>query len=338
MNKEEIKILFRNYITGDLTEEDFLKVNEYLKEGKYHHIWEEVINNHTIEDTGAALDDITKYNLLSRILNSQKTSSGGRFKIQSLLKYAAALLVALGISWSLFFFNSQQEQQSVNVAVVAKSNDKGRKTTFNLPDGTIVKLNSSSKLQFPEYFDRQKREVLLEGEAFFEVLRDESRPFVIKSGNIRTTVLGTSFNINAHPASDHIEVAVVSGKVRVESLTKSSEAKGHKSVLLTKNVKAVYKKNLDSLTTTSFLAEEDLAWKDGVILFKNASEEDVVNKLEEWYGVKIIIENQGDKNWDLSAKFKNETLEHVLKVIGHQRGFKFNISRKNVTIKYKCMK
>ena len=126
---------------------------------------------------------------------------------------------------------------------------------------------------------------------------------------------------------------MVSGNVKVESISENSEAGNEKSVLLTQNKKAVYEKNKASLIT-SILEEEDIAWKDGIILFKNANEADVVRKLEEWYNVRFSIQNQGNENWDLTAKFKNETLEHTLRVIGHQIGFTFSIEEKNVSIKY----
>lgn len=334
MRKAEIKKLLEKYIEGNLNKYEFQKVSSFLKNGLHSEIWEEVVNDQSLPDPGDRLDDISRYNLLNRIIHSNRKSFNRWVRVQSVINYAAVLVMILGLSWSLYHHQSQlQDDLPLDVAFVEKNNGKGRKTTFNLPDGTIVKLNSSSKLKFPLYFSGNKREVVLEGEAFFEVVRDESTPFVIRSGNIKTTVLGTSFNIKAHQGSDNIQVAVVSGKVKVESLSKNSEARNQKSVLLTQNKKAVYEKNKASLTI-SILEEEDIAWKDGIILFKHANETDVVRKLEEWYNVQFSIENQGNENWDLTAKFKNETLEHILKVVGHQIGFTFNIEEKKVSIKY----
>ena len=334
MRKAEIKELLEKYIEENLNKDEFQKVNHFLKNGLHSEIWEEVINDQSLPDPGDRLDDISKYNLLNRIIQSNRKSFNKWVRVQSVINYAAVLVMIVGLSWSLYHHSSQQQNDlSLDVAYVEKINEKGRKTTFNLPDGTIVKLNSSSKLKFPLYFSGNKREVMLEGEAYFEVVRDESNPFIIRSGNIITTVLGTSFNIKAHQESDNIQVAVVSGKVKVESISENSEAGNEKSVLLTQNKKAVYEKNKASLTT-SILEEEDIAWKDGIILFKNANEADVVRKLEEWYNVRFSIQNQGNENWDLTAKFKNETLEHTLRVIGHQIGFTFSIEEKNVSIKY----
>lgn len=335
MKKADIKKLFEKYIEGNLDKYEFQKVKDFLKNGSHSEIWEEVINDQSLHGPpGDGLDDISKYNLLNRIIHSNRKSFNRWVRIQSVVNYAAVLVMIAGLSWSLYHHSSQQQDDlSLEVAFVEKINERGRKTTFDLPDGTIVKLNSSSKLRFPFYFSGNKREVMLEGEAFFEVVRDESKPFIIRSGNISTTVLGTSFNIKAHQESDIIQVAVVSGEVKVEPISKNSEAGNQKSVLLTQNKKVVYEKNKASFTT-SILEEEDIAWKDGIILFKNANEADVVKKLGEWYNVQFLIENQGNENWDLTAKFKNETLEHILRVIGHQIGFTFNIEENNVSIKY----
>jgi transmembrane sensor len=331
MEKEAIKILFQDYIAGKLSTEDFLKVEVILKEGQHTDIWEEVINETSIDKTQIKLDDISKYSLLTRILSTTESSKTTIKRFRSVLKYAAIILMTVGLTWSAYIVGNQEESTPTEVAMIEKSNIEGRKTTFNLPDGTIVKLNSSSKLQFPKYFDKDKREVTLEGEAFFEVTKNKEKPFIIKSGSITTTVLGTSFNVNAYPSSDQIQVAVVTGKVKVET---DVQGINKETVFLEPNKKAVYKRANGLLTTTSFLIEEDIAWKDGVIIFKNAEALDVIQKLEEWYGVEITIENKSPKKWNLSAKFENENLEHVLKVIGHQIGFKFKIKEKKVTIKY----
>ena len=331
MEKERIKILFWNYIKGKLSAEDFLKVDVILKEGQYPDIWEEVINETSIDETQIQLDDISKYSLLTRILSTTDSNKPTIRKFGNWIKYAAIAILAIGLSCTAYIIGYQESSAPVEVALIEKSNAKGRKTTFNLPDGTIVKLNSSSRLQFPKYFDEDKREVILEGEAFFDVTKNKEKPFIIKSGKITITVLGTSFNVNAYPDSDQIQVSVVTGKVKVESDGKKTDVE---TVFLDPNKKAIYEKANGSLTTSSFLIEEDLAWKRGVVIFKNADADDVIQKLEEWYGVKIEIENKSSKKWDLSAKFENENLEHVMNIIGHQIGFNFKIKEKIITIKY----
>src|SRR5690606_7625428 len=85
-----------------------------------------------------------------------------------------------------------------------------------LSDGTKVWVNANSRLKYPKRFENDKREIVLEGEAFFKVKRDEQRPFIISSKGIRTTVLGTSFNISSYAGDEEVKVTVISGKVAVE--------------------------------------------------------------------------------------------------------------------------
>ncbi|MEQ6121229.1 FecR family protein [Reichenbachiella sp. MALMAid0571] len=330
MKKKEVKVLFQNYITGKLSDEDFLMVDTFLKKGQHLDIWEEVINEESIGDRENSLNDIAKYTLLTRILSSTKPKQH-KIRLWSVFKYAAIILLSIGFSWFAYDLTNEEKVIPKYAKVIEKSNEKGRKTTFNLPDGTIVKLNSNSSLRFPEYFDNEKREVILEGEAFFEVTKNKNKPFIIRSGDITTTVLGTSFNVNASPGSDKIEIAVVTGKVKVENTDAGSNSA---VVYLEPNKKAVYNANTKSLNKMDFLAEEDIAWKDGVIIFKHAGEPDVIKRLEEWYGVDISMENRTQKKWDLNARFENSTLEHVLKVVGHQIGFDFKIKDNNVILKY----
>lgn len=331
MKENDVKILFQNYLNGSLSSEDFLEVESIIKQGSHSHIWEEVIGSAPIEEAAPALDDITKYDMLTRILSA---TAEGHSKVKYWMRYAAIFILAIGISWGFYHLGSEAPTTHAQASMVEKSNSQGRKQTFNLPDGTIVKLNSSSKLTFPEYFDKDRREVTLVGEAFFEVTENKKKPFVIRSGGITTTVLGTSFNIRAFPGADKIVVAVATGKVKVES--KEGET-GKEVVYLEPNKKAVYDINSQMLSATDFIMEEELAWKDGVILFRHEGEAGVIAQLEEWYGVKISVENQVSKSWDLNARFENATLEHVLKVIGHQIGFEFKIDHKNVTLKYESI-
>jgi len=88
------------------------------------------------------------------------------------------------------------------------------------------------------------------------------------------------------------------------------------------------------LDARSFDFEEDIAWKDGILVFKNAAEEKVLRDLENWYGVKFTLQNKSPEKWDLTTRFENESLEHVLKVIGFKAKFNFQIEDKKVTIEY----
>ncbi len=120
-----------------------------------------------------------------------------------------------------FFQFPQDVEQIPTIVQIEKSTEPGQKLSFHLEDGTKVILNAGSKIWYPSNFNIHEREVILEGEAFFEVSKDASRPFRIVTESVVTTALGTSFNINAFPSNENIEIALVTGKVSVEGIIQS---------------------------------------------------------------------------------------------------------------------
>ena len=138
-------------------------------------------------------------------------------------KLAIAASVLLVITFGVIFV-LQQVGKTQNL--ITKTTTRGQKSTITLTDGSQVRLNSESSLIYPERFEENVRSIQLVGEAFFDVARDENRPFIIKSGEVTTTVLGTSFNVSAFPDED-IEVTVATGKVKVSpSLESNSPFEG----------------------------------------------------------------------------------------------------------------
>lgn len=255
-------------------------------------------------------------------------------------KVAAVLLVAIGLVWAVF----HQGEPDVRVSsprIVKKTTSKGQKSTFTLGDGTIVKLNADSKIEFPSKFDLGKREVFLEGEAFFEVTRDEARPFVVYSGEIETTVLGTSFNVEAYPDQDKIKVALVSGKVEVRGTLHNAnggDAGITKRAILKPNEMATFLKGQNKITRKRFELEEITGWKDGVLVLKNANLEQIRKQLENWYGVDISYSNSRYEEGDITANYYNEPLENVLKSLGYTLRFEYSITGKDVEIKFLNLK
>ncbi|UZR96274.1 FecR family protein [Chondrinema litorale] len=228
------------------------------------------------------------------------------------------------------YFQQEQTTQTEEIKYLSKYSPKGVKTLFKLPDGSTVKLNSESKLRIPEKFPAHERVVYLEGEAFFDIARDTTSPFTIYVGeSIFTKVLGTSFNINAYPEKKEIKVALVTGKLEVHNIVEHTI---EKPVLLSPNQMFTLKKATGKSITTAFDPIEVTAWKDGIIYFKNASFEEIIDKLERWYDVKFIIKHKPDKVKDFSGKYTGKTLADVLEGISFSSGFSFTIDHKSNTV------
>ncbi len=234
---------------------------------------------------------------------------------------AATILLFLSIG--LFqVFNVAPNQ----VAYIVKETKKGQKLLVQLADGSTINLNAESSIKYPVQFNKNIREVYIEGEAFFTVVKDKSKPFVVHADNITTTVLGTSFNISAYKNEHNILIALVTGKVLVE------DAESNKMVL-TPGLMASYNKEIKKgFEKSTFNFNEVIGWKDGILSFKEATLAQVFTNLERWYGVTITVDKTIDLEGKYIGSFQNEPLSNILDAFSMVENYKYKIVEKNVTI------
>lgn len=245
------------------------------------------------------------------------------------IKVAASVSIIAVLTFLIVSPLQRQETVSKNISYIEKSNPDGRKTTFALSDGTIVTLNSNSRLSYPETFHSGKRAVELTGEAFFNVAENKNLPFVVVTGNTETTALGTSFNIRAWPEDERIDIALVTGKVVV-----NPKGIDHKGILLEPGEKVVHDVKSNEYFKTSFNLLEETGWREKVIYFKKASLEDFVNKLERWYGVSIRLEGRPQEDWSIDGEFRDVSLEEILSNLSYVNKTEYKIEGKIVTLKF----
>lgn len=256
-----------------------------------------------------------------------KKSQGTFISFKKLFRVAAILLVVLSI-WSIINYQTSlrenQVEKTLSSSLIIKENGRGEKRTIKLPDGSVIKLNSESKLIFPQTFGPSNRVVELEGEAFFDVAEDSLRPFIIRSGDIITTVKGTSFNISAYKIDKKIAVSVVTGRVEVKS---------DKQVFdLIPGEKVEYKTEEKEASKSSFDTKE-IAWREGILVFNGDNMEEIISKLERWYNVSITV--QGERVFgihDFKGEYKNKSLENILENVSFAGGFNYSIDEKNVIL------
>ncbi|UGU17637.1 FecR domain-containing protein [Sinomicrobium kalidii] len=268
---------------------------------------------------------------LSGAINNQIIN--GRKKERLLLNWrgiAASVVLILGLGYISYHkvLNNKPEEQPV--PRVVKTTDWGQKLNLTLADGTKVRLNSGSTIKFPERFTGGTREVELTGEAFFNVAKNPDKPFVIRSGEVNTTVLGTSFNVNTYPDHREITVTVATGKVRVASK--------NKEVFLAPNEQGIFDKKSNHISKEKIDIATALQWKDGIIHFEDTTLAGVAESLERWYGVTFVFENEKIKDCHLTATYDNEVLAAVLESIVHtKKGLQYEyLEDNNILIKGRC--
>ncbi len=248
-------------------------------------------------------------------------------KIKSYLSWAASivLLIISGALLYINYYSADKNEQLKTDLMIEKVVPRGHKLTVTLDDGSTLILNSESKIRYGEDFT-SKREVFLEGEAFFEVTKDNEKPFYIYSGDIVTMVLGTSFNIKAYPADDIVQVVVASGKVKVSDKHQSvfEEILEPNEMFQLERPTGAFKKEVVDLI-------EHVSWKNNVIYFKDADFNEISSVLEKWYNVEFSYQKAPDIK-KFNGVFKGKSLEEVLDGISFTVKFSYRIEGKNVFI------
>ncbi len=257
--------------------------------------------------------------------NRHGTSKPKRLRIYISLAAGIALLM---VAVNLLKLNSEAVIES-EANVVIKSNPSGQKSELRLPDGSMVYLNAESSLQYIAGFKGDRRELYLEGEAFFEVVKDSLHPFTVVTQNLTTTALGTSFNIQAYKNEPQIKVALVTGKVIV------SDTANQSSMTLIPGEGVILKRGSQKMVRNNLDIEKTLFWKNRTIYFEDTDFQEAVEYLERWYGVSISLSNYTQRSLTCSGKFHNKSLKFVLKTLGFALNFDYKINKKKVNIMFK---
>nr|WP_301005395.1 FecR domain-containing protein [Lunatimonas sp.] len=215
--------------------------------------------------------------------------------------------------------------------MVSVNNPKGRKSILKLPDGTLVHLSYESSLVFPEHFTGAIRRVELSGEAFFDVAHIDSLPFQVVADGIQLDVLGTSFNVKASKKEFNTQVSLVSGSLRVNLMDNRLQRKNH---LLVPGEQLSLDRKSGTFSVGSFNVEATIAWKDGVLLFKDTGMLEFFEVLEKWYGVNIQLFGSPQKEWQMNGRYDNELLEDILVGLQFVYPIDYQIKGRNVIIKF----
>ena len=188
----------------------------------------------------------------------------------------------------------------------------GGEYKITLSDGTRVWLNAASQLRYPTQFSNNKREVFLEGEAYFEVTHNPQKPFEVHTSMLTTRVFGTEFNIMAYGDEPNIQTTLIKGSVEVQNSSSAEK----KSIMLKPGSQANLNRansSLDSKVVNTYIYT---AWKDGVFIFNNENMESIMRKLSRWYNVKINFDNETTKDIIFYGKVKRyENINTILNLI-----------------------
>ncbi|MFK7903819.1 MAG: FecR family protein [Chitinophagales bacterium] len=256
-------------------------------------------------DTEAEWEDFQATIEAPTIVRTLEPAPKKRQLFGEFLKIAAVFVFMLGSVW----IAKQFTQPSGTIAESVKVQTfRGMEKEVALEDGTKIWLNENSILTYPESFDDKERKVRLVGEAFFEVERDENRPFIIMNKDTETRVLGTSFNVRT--SQESVAVTVRTGKV---SLT--SRADKGKSVVLEAGDKGVFDVKKKALDKGKIGDNNDWAWQTKRLVFRDAPISRVINVVNKYYNIQMDAKDKSVLNCQFTSEFEAASLEEVLEVL-----------------------
>lgn len=208
----------------------------------------------------------------------------------------------------------------------------GKRFELILSDGTNVHLNSGTTLKYPvKFIAGQNRTVYLDGEAFFDVTKDKTHPFVVNADALNVRVLGTHFNVCNYPEDDRTDVVLVEGSVGLHTTKEKFDAA--KNTVLEPGYKASFSKSSSLIKTKPVSTQVYTAWIKGELVFRNMSFKNICKKLERHYNISIENQNHKLENERFNASFKNEPIENVLGYFNELHGLKYTITKNTITIK-----
>jgi len=333
MSRDEIPYeLLAKYFSGECTELEKEKLFDWVNASpgnravfsEYKKLWSEPVEDYTF----LQIPDKEKvwHSVSTATVSRQDKKFFTRVRIFKIMGLVA--LVALVIASSLSFIitgidRSGYDQQTTMVV------PPGQKSQIILPDGTTVWLNSDSKLVYPTVFNRKNRTVQLTGEGFFEVKKSKNIPFIVEAEGVDIRVHGTTFNVQAYPKENNVNVALLEGSVSIYS----TKQKKLLTALNPGQTVLVERSDLSCLLQVCDKESEGI-WRFNKLKFEDHTAQEVWKKIERWYGVNISLENMRPAltYW---LTVKTESLTELLEVINKVTPVDYTINGEEVHIRYK---
>jgi len=360
MDHEHIWNLIAKKLSGEASEEELSQLADVLKKNPDLHYPMQTITDlwkhdrHSIKQTSdnAFSRHISRMDSLNidfdiEKLNAEQNNYSEpdffpikkRRKIKTIfVSVFTILIIALAIiKYIVPNFKEQSATLQKNLSEISTHN--GSKTNVVLPDGTIVKLNAGSQLTYDKEYGNTIREVNLTGEAFFEVVKNKEKPFIIHTKKINIKVLGTTFNVKSYP-NEKTETSLVKGSIEI-----TFKDNPNKKVILKPNEKLIvadkerpanFIKTLPSepavaISHLNYTRKDstiiETAWVQNKLVFKNETFKELALQMERWYDISIRFNNPGMENLQFTGTFENETVQQALNAL--QLSAKFNYSIKD---------
>jgi ferric-dicitrate binding protein FerR (iron transport regulator) len=354
--------LIARKLSGEATPEEVRELESLLKEHPESHYFFELFSDYWSISPKTANDNIQEEIHFQQILaiaengNEETPASqnpvekgANVFRMRKIL--AAASILGI-IACVYFFARSLNSGNNGELALNEVTAKPGSRIYLLLPDGSKVWLNSESKLEYKSDFNDSVREVTLEGEAFFDVVKDKKHPFIVHTSDIDVRVLGTAFNVKSYPKESFIEATLIRGLIEVTNKKNPTSPK----VILYPHNKLVFNKEASVIPSNippkakdevilhkpfaitalpknvSDTALVETSWIYNKLLFDGETLRQNATKLERWYNVKIHFRDDKVGNTPIRYPLSNETIEEALKALQYIEPFNYKINDNQIEI------
>lgn len=302
--EQNIDHIIARILSGNSSSEDFLSLSEWLNEDENNKREFRLLKSYWDADVSFS------HSLLPSVSLSKLRDKIDKQKRARLIRLVAVPFAAALAGIILFLATTHTDTREPEIQRYYTYMADKNKSHFTLDDGTKIILNRNSRLTYSDAYGTDKREVCLEGEAYFEVAKNKEKPFIVDIGNASIRVLGTTFSVKAGKGNDLITAVLQEGSIRFESPTQQ--------VLLSPDQQLTFTRSTNKIDIRSVNAKENLAWKDGLLKYKSVPLCTLLNELEKRYEVPIHIDNKMllDSSVTVSGTFSEEqSLKEILRVI-----------------------
>ena len=325
MQKERLQYLISNLLNNNLLTPEKEELTEWLDSAMADDDCMSAWNEAGYEIDGFTEEEIWS-GIKSRIIKEKKVCRNIRLpRLHSVLKVAAMVAVILCCGITAYFISGGKTDHRSAGQLYSFSVEPGQKASMRLADGTVVWLNSASRITFDEDYNINERVVNLDGEAFFDVAKNPEKKFIVKCKGMEVEALGTEFNVKAYPTDSIITTTLAKGKVKVSY--------SEQNLTLLPNDVATY--NLKQHTIKGSKVD-DIAvadyWRSGQLVFDGEPLASIAQTIERMYNVKVNLESEQLKKMKFTGTIQNNSLTNIIHIISLSYPLTYTISDSVITL------
>ncbi len=320
--------LLLKFVSGSSSSEESERVLAWISESEENAAAYSRIKNYWVLERYKTFNAEYETSLSGVQAFQQEKSPHALVNYKKILSIAAAIALIITIPALILLSRKDYPIPEQTMAKFEYHVNTGVKGVVDLPDGSRVWLNSSSSIKCPEKFDSLERVVEIEGEGYFEVVPNKDWPMYVKtSKGYGVKVTGTSFNLSSYSNDNKLVVTLISGSVSIVHEENKSEIKLYPDEQIT-----ITEKERPKLTKKANI-EYNTAWKKGFLLFDNTSMQEVIRKVERWYGVNVTVKDSSILEYRFTANFRSESISQVLEILKLSSNIKYEIDKTNIILR-----